>query len=458
MPLAPTPTSRPGASARHRARRARQAAAALVLWAACGPLQAAEIVVVGVHDGDLDATAQAEIVSAVAAAVELSGRHDALTGAALARRLAGREELTLRDAFLADGRRLLEDGRILYQQAQPEDAQFVLEGATRTLADGVLRARSTRELWDAWMLLGTARAGLGDETGARDALATAVALNPDRRPDPAAYPPDVVRLWQSEREVLDGEAVTLEVSAGEVTGRLWLDGREVGALPGAISALPGQHHLHARTDDGRLGALRVEVTAVGGGPVELPLFAPTLTPPGAKAATERAGRIAETASLYRALGRYADADLVLLLGRVDGAPVVAAYAPDIDTFTAPVEVSALGEAGDYVAGVADILATLDAEGRPPTSGKVYTAPALDVGTNPVLAGALLAPPAQPAPVSPLPAEPPPAPKRWPLWVGVGVGSAALVATAVALGVAFGGGGGEPEPGTGTIVVGPAARR
>ena len=124
----------------------------LLPWAS-----AADVGLVGVHDPTLSIEQQDALMQAFAEAIETSTRHDALLPARVAEGYAGREDLVLQDTFLAEGRRRMEDGRLLYQQAEHTDAVVVLEVAVRTLDDNVRWARSIRDLWEAWMLLGTAQ-------------------------------------------------------------------------------------------------------------------------------------------------------------------------------------------------------------------------------------------------------------------------------------------------------------
>jgi hypothetical protein len=415
---------------------------------------AAEIGVVGVHDGSLDAAAQRSLAAALVGAVETGGRHDGLGPDELARRVQGREELVLQEGLLADGKRLMEDGRLLYQQAMSEDAAFSLEAAVRSLEDGVRWTRSVRELWEAWMLLATARLGTGDEAGARDAVGAAVALHPARRPDPAVFPPDIISLHEAERKVATGEGGSLLIETLLPGAEVWVDGRPAGRSPWlAEGVAPGRHFVHVRGADGAIGFTAVEIDG-SDAKVKVDLAAPTL---GAAART-MSGRSAQTQSLYDAVGRYAGVDVLVLAGRVDGVYQVQLFAPETDSFGKPVVLSATDGPDALGTVVAALVAEVGANGELPMTSTTYTSIGLDVAGNRLLAQLLLAPvkpvDPTPAPVDPGPSDGPVAERpKWPMWLGIGLGVAAVAAGGTALGLVLG----KPDEtagSLGTIVFGP----
>ncbi len=418
---------------------------------------AAEIGVVGVHDGSLDAAAQRSLAAALVGAVETVGRHDGLGPDDLARRIQGREELVLQEGLLADGKRLLEDGRLLYQQAMSEDAAFSLEAAVRSLEDGVRWTRSVRELWEAWMFLATARLGSGSEAGARDAVGAAVALHPSRRPDPAVFPPDIIALHEAERKVAAGEGGSLLIETLLPGAEVWVDGRTAGRTPWlAEGVAPGRHFVHVRATDGAVGFATVEIDG-GDAKVKVDLAAPTL---GAAART-MSGRSAQTQSLYDAVGRYAGVDVLVLAGQVDGVYQVQLFAPETDSFGKPMVLSAADGPEALGAVVAVLVAEVGPNGELPMTATTYTSIGLDIAGNRLLAQLLLAPvkpvDPTPGPIDPGPSEQPVAERpKWPMWLGIGLGVAAVAAGGTALGLVLG----KPDEtagSLGTIVFGPPAR-
>jgi len=439
---------------------------ALPMLVAMNGASAAEIAVIGIHDPALDLAAQEARVRELVAVVEAGGRHDGLLPAEVAARYAGREDLILQEAFLKEGRRRMEDGRLLYQQADADGAVDVLENAVRTLEENVRWSRSVRDLWEAWMLLGTARLASGNEAGGHDAIASALAIHPARRPDPATFPPDVIEAWESERDTAAGEAAKVLVAVDVPGSRVWIDGRDAGASPLTVSGmLPGRHFVHARTATGAVGFTVVEVAPGVDQPVRVATAAAVLGAP----ARGTGSRSAQIGALYEAVGRYTGVDLILMVGTIDGVPELQLFAPESDSFDKPVVLAATSSSADVSAALASLIERIPGDGSLPASDTAYTALPFDVSTNRVLARDLYAPTVVSPPV-PTPATPDPVaptlpvveierdPKlRWPVWLGIGLGTAAAAAGATALALVLTGPDAEPPSAGGTITIGPPLR-
>lgn len=429
-------------------------------WALVSAALAADVAVVGLHDATRSGAAQDEAMAAVIAAIELAG-HDAVESTAFSRQLAGREPLILVGAYEQDGQRLLEEGRAYYQQAQLALAVEVLEDAVRRLDEAARITGQVRSLWEAYMLLGTARRADGDDFGASEALQGAAALQPNRRPDPAIYPPNVIDLYDEERRIARGEAGSLTVgfpegAEGVEEALVHVDGVEVGQGFAAVDdLLPGIHYATVRTWDGRLATLRFDLEAE-----ETRIWEPELGPADLGAAVSSVrGRSQQIAALYRAVGRYADVDGILVLGRIDDVLHAQLYLPAADGFSPAAVGTTVGDLPELSGLVGEVLEPLRRDGTLPQD-LVRSAPeAFDISTNPVLARLLRAPakPTRDTLPGAIPGEGPidgPSTKnRTPLYVGLGVGGAVLVGAAVALGVILG----QPEeapPGTGTLTIQP----
>ena len=423
---------------------------------------AADVAVVGVHDDSMSVEEQRALLTSLEAAVELSGEHRALAGEALQNALGGREELVLEAAFLGEGRRLLEDGRILYQQAQPDAALEVLEASAASLAEGMAVCTSVRDLWETWMLLGTSRQALGQEAGALEALSYAVALQNDRAPDPATYPPNILEMYRSERELAVDEAGRLTITVGDEIGTatVMFDGREVGTAPIVLpDVLPGDHYIHVRTQDRRMGFRQVTMASGGERTVRVAVDDPELGVPR----LSDGGRTQQIAALYRGLGRQSRADLVLLVGRTEDGMRVQLFDSVVDAFGPAVVLGDEPRTDDIVAAVVKALSRLDNRGRITGDDAVHVAIPVDISSNYVLAQWLMTPGVDEAPVLPMPdpvdpvdvpAPMPPARKKWVTPVAIGVGAAVVVAGATAVAVVLGGRSNTTTQPGGTITVGP----
>jgi hypothetical protein len=419
---------------------------------AAAPSVAAEVAVVGSHDATLDADGQHALIAAVVAAIDLLGGHDALGPEEVTARIAGREEFIVQQVFGEAGGRLLADGRLLYQQAQPEDAAAMLGAALPELVAAVRYTKSVRELWEAHLLLATMALSEGERAQAAASIAQAIALQPTRRPDPATVPPAVMELF---------EATLTESTAGagrvllppSVGARVWVDGVEVGAADRKVSALPGTHFVHLLTAEGEVG---FEVLQVGKGAdaaASLKTSPPQLGAPGQPPAQ----RAQLTGSLYAALGRLSKLDLLLMIGRDGEQLVLQLHAPAVGGFSAPVRVQPSGGLEAVQAGVRELFGRLSPAGLLDPSTTTFQAAPIDPASNPVLGRLLLVPERSGKVTAPLtvelPAQGTPRPPRsdgkkpaWPVAVGVGAG--VVVATGVTvLAVLLGGQGNG-----GTVVV------
>ncbi len=426
----------------------------LVAWlVGAQAAMAADVALVGVHDAELGADEQEALLEAMRLAVQRSGVHRALDGKAFSTLLAGREDLVLQQSVLAEGRRLVEDGRILFQQAQPEQAVDVLEACVEALREGMATTNAVRDLWEAWMLLATSHDAIGQQTAARDAISAAFAVQPERRPDPASYPPSVLELYESERELgsEDPAELTITVDLDDVEAIVSLDGRELGAAPVVVTdVVPGEHHLRVRTSDGRVGYRALDVGSDENRTVELEVGPPSLGLP----AGSDGQRGQQIGALYRAIGTHVRVDLILVGGRVDGVMQLQLFDPEVDAFTAPVVLTTVSDTAEVVGGVETLMALIGSSGQVRTEGGVFGPSPLDVGSNSLLASWLMAPARRsvPLPIFTPESAPEPPKKRWPVYVGVAGGVvAAAVITTVA--VVLAGDRTPPTPG-GTIYIGP----
>ncbi len=416
--------------------------------------RAGEVAVIGVYDAQRPLDAQIALSDALAKAVDASGEATAVRLDQPGGKLAGREDVVLESAFLRDARRQVDEGRRLWQQAEGEDATAALNGAIDGFVAAAPWVVSARDLWDARMLLASVRLSVGDDVGARDAVMDALAVRPDRRPDPAAYPPELIAVWEEEHETAVSDTCTVVVEAQgalEATPKVWIDGRGVGDAPATVSDLAvGSHLVTVRSTDGLGGFVSVDALAGAKRTLKVPLTPLTL----GVAKANPAARSQQLATLLRAVGESAHVDGLLLVGRDGANMLVQLYMPDADAFTDVLKLSGASTDEEIAAAVTALVRTTPLEGG--AKGAALAAP-LDVGSNLLLARALLAPHA--APVAVVAATPAKQPKgdpthrpKWPVWVGVGVGSAVAVVTGTVLGVLLGGRGAEPTGTSGTITV------
>lgn len=379
----------------------------LGLAAGASAQEAPRLAIVGLHQAGLDAAAQEAAIDKIAEAVDVVGKADGLETDEVVRAIAGREEVILGDALLANGRTDLLNGKNLYNQAQTEDAIAALQSAVETLSVAVRSTNSVTELWEAWVYLGTAHLQSGNQEVGESCFRAAAALNPDRNPSPAIFPPDVIEVFEAQRGLLQRAAVTLEVSA-DGPAQVFLDGREIGPAPVKLTGvLPGMHHVLAKGEAAwGYQLLRVDQSETGAAPpASLTLGAPVI----GTAAETPALRSRQIGGLYRAIGTHAaKIDLLLIAGVDEGQLYLQLYAPRADAFskpvTAPITDSAGSLAAENIPALMDMMGT-DGRFLPGQTHPIAIPVGLD--TNAHLASLLMDPrePSTTGPTGPIITEP-----------------------------------------------------
>lgn len=410
-----------------------------VLLLASLALATPEVVLVGIHIpglvGNEADRAEDRLEEALkAAALQPVG------AAVLAPILAGKEGLLIEDYALGPGKQLVQEARILYDRAQPAEAIPPLLEGIEMLGQALQFAGSGRELQDALLLLALCYLANGEEGPAKEAFSRAATLDPLRTLENASYSPEARSLFEEAKG---------RVSA-QTTGRLWviasadakvyLDGREIGASPVQDFPVgPGDHTVVARGPKGSTFRDDVRVEASKTTRVEAALELRNL----GQAQESSTGRSLQTRYLYQALGRYSEAELILIGGVLDGKSYLQFYDPQSASFSRVVTVEPGSDAvGSLVDSVPKLAEMLDDGGNiRPDRVSPQVAP-LDVGANDLLAGLLLDPPK--VEVQAAPSEKKAVP--WFVWAGIGAvvagGGAATAAMLL-----------TPEP-SGTITVGP----
>ncbi len=386
----------------------------------------AEVLVVGVHVAGLTPAASAAAADSLAAALDATGKVDALPPIEVSRRIAGRESLILDTYALGVGRDRLRKGRLLYEGAQPDQAIPELEDAVKALTAGLSVSTDARDVHEGLMLLGMSYVGMGNEEAARRAFRRSAVLDPTRELNEVSYPPDVVALFNEARAEAQTEAPgELSVTANR-DAQVWVDGRNVGKTPQIyLKLLPGEHFVLVRDDLGQSVFQTFVVTSGESRKLDAGAAARSL----GVAAADPSARSRQTRDLYRAVGQYVGTTAVLLAGTTsDGQVAVQLYSPASGNFSRALTgesgadpVTALVELAPTVAGYLGETGDIRADR---VGSQILP---LDVGANDVLAGLLLNPPAPDQLVVEVPKGP-----RWYVWAGAGALVAGGGATAAVL--------------------------
>ncbi|MCO4745709.1 MAG: hypothetical protein KC912_13030 [Proteobacteria bacterium] len=349
-------------------------------------LAAPTIAVVGLHNEELDLEAQRAVSARVAAAIDATGNFEALSAEEVVAAMEGREELAMNDAFLAHGRKLLDDGRLQFQQAEPDFAIPVLESAVKELEAVMAFNPAQKELWEAYVFLGASQHGIGDQAGTMRAFSAAAGLNPERRPTTRQFPPNIVELYDGIASDLQGRVSALNVSVKARDATVWVDGIAQGAAPLTVEVLPGAHHVLVRTPDGTAGYAKIAIGPKSSKDVEVELQASRL----GETSTSKFVRTRETSALYEALSDHVEADFWLVSGEYDEAIYAAFYSPAADSWSNYVRVPLMEQGDDEtIEAVLELMAMVDNGGSLKRDAYAETAIPLDRSANELLADLLV---------------------------------------------------------------------
>ncbi|TNE84532.1 MAG: PEGA domain-containing protein [Deltaproteobacteria bacterium] len=345
------------------------------------------IAVVGLHQEELDLDAQKAAAAKIVAAIDGTGNFDALSPEEIAASLDGREELVLTDAFLAHGRKLLADGRLQFQQAEPDFAIPVLESAVKELAAAQPYTPTQKEYWEALVYLGASQNMVGDQAGTMQNFSAAAGINPERRPSPRQFPPDIIETYEGLAGGMQDRVSALNITAKSKDSQVWVDGVPRGKAPLTVEVLPGEHHVLVRTPYGTSGYERIAIGPKSSKDVEIVLQKTRL----GITADSKFVRTRETAALYEALSDHVkEADYWLVTGEWQEAIYAALYSPAADSWSEYVRVP-LMEAGDdeTVEALDELLAMIDNGGSLKRDAFAESAIPLDRSANELLADLLV---------------------------------------------------------------------
>jgi len=271
-----------------------------------------EVALVGLHIDGVTTDQARQAIAALERSLEDTGRVTVVSYDEVARRIDGREDIIVSDAFLGPAKALLDEGRVLYERASPDQAIPVLEDAVKAFNATMAYTTENRSLIEALLLLGFANIVMGDEDTARRAFGRVVLMDPSRVLDEINYAPRIVNFFAGVREdVLAHGYGSIEVLTPLPGAEVYVDGRRMGVTPMVAEQLPvGRHFLAVVGADGYRTFGMVEIQPDHRGSARVSLEDRDLARPDD---SER-GRARQTEQLYRSLGEYLETDAILLAG------------------------------------------------------------------------------------------------------------------------------------------------
>lgn len=185
----------------------------------------------------------------------------------------------------------LDEAIAAYRAGRLPDAHVAVTGVLEAVRTDPVVPGAARLAWRAHVLRAQLSWAEGDTVGLEQAIAAAVALDPEAKPSTREVPPPVVEAYLRQREAVVAQAFawpSLPVSgpAGAVLAL------EIDGVPGQRPVPPGEHMVVVR----RPGVPPVGAVVHTAAPWTVPDDAPVL-PPGLPADREVAERICESAEL-----------------------------------------------------------------------------------------------------------------------------------------------------------------
>jgi tetratricopeptide (TPR) repeat protein len=402
-----------------------------------------EVALVGIHAENVSAEQARQAIIDLEVALGASGNVRVVDPDEVARRIDGREQLIVSDAFMGPARALLDEGRVLYERADPDQAIPVLQEAVQAFNATMAYTTQNRDLIEALLLLGFAHIVTGDEETAGKAFGRVVQLDPSRELDEINYAPRIVNFYNDIRtEVLAQGFGSIEVITQVPGAEVYVDGRRVGLTPTVVEKLPtGRHFLAVVGGDGYRNFGVVDIKPDRRSAARVGLDDRTLAEPD----RDVRGRARQTELLYRSLGEHLNSDAILVAGIDEtGELGLQLYARHTGAFSKILHTDPGGDPYGAASDLAPALASYLNESGDLRSDRVSASVlALDVSGNELLSELLLDPEPKWEVV-----EGGRGGSRWYLWAGAGV-LAAGGATGATLWLTQGG---EDRGNQGTIVV------
>lgn len=269
------------------------------------------VAVVGIHGGTGHDDAELRRIGEdLVAGFKTADTFEVLGADALAERFDAERGRLAEHIWLTPARQAFEEGRVLYDNAQPDRAIDAFHRASALLDSAAAHLQDARLPVDVQLYLGLSHAAMNRLDDARESFTGVVRLAPSRVLDENEFPPRVVEMFEDvKREALSRPLATVRVEGA--VGRIWLDGRFAGQSPGDLSGvMPGFHVLVVDgADRGRAVAelnLAPGASEVVRPRLERPTLARDPEDPWESARSPFSRR------LYEEIGRVAGTDLVAI--------------------------------------------------------------------------------------------------------------------------------------------------
>ena len=253
-------------------------------------------------------------------------------------RLRSRSHEVVERSFLSNANRYLDEGRIFYENADPEAAVESLSKADAERKSGMVFVHDERLTYLVHLYLGLSlysvvpmQASWYFEIAAR--------TDPDAQLDPARFPPNVIDAYNSAREkALYWAPALLKIHASGDPADVFLDGIFQGRTPIELKeVVPGPHWLLVERPGGSRWMQEVQIESDQKYEFNADLRRVGLT--RSDGSTPDADGHPDVRNLYTALAGVAGTDyIVMIAGQGDGSAVVQLLSEASKRFGPPVQI------------------------------------------------------------------------------------------------------------------------
>jgi len=161
------------------------------------------------------------------------------------RRVWDRRSTILQAVFLGSAEAALQEGRVLYDNAQFQGALASLEKAEGALERGIEFLREPKLLVEIHLYEGLANMALGDIEAAETHLEEVARTDPARTLDPLRTPPKMLEAFEAAKvRVAESGVATMEItSGGAEDDDVYVNGLRSGKTPTVLELPPGRYHV-----------------------------------------------------------------------------------------------------------------------------------------------------------------------------------------------------------------------
>ncbi len=296
---------------------------------------ATTIAVLGVHGHrDISRSELDDLTDDLIASLEDAGGYVPVRPEQYGRSVWDQRNAILQAVFLGSAESGLQEGRVLYDNAQFQGALASLEKAEGSLERGIEFLREPKLLVEIHLYEGLANMALGDIEAAETHFEEVARTDPARTLDPVRTPPKMLEAFEAAKtRVAESGVATMEITSGGADGAdVYLNGLRSGSTPTVLEVPPGRYHITVHHPE--VGWDYQDETVYAGDDVLLDFELDDRGIRGLGKEKQESSRSRKVQSLYRSLSDAVEADLLLLASVDEGDNLhLQLYSPRSEVFS-----------------------------------------------------------------------------------------------------------------------------